>query len=124
MIITFYKITIVQIMIIRFLLLKKLKFYDGALFYKFLQEKSNIEGFKLSSNDAKDDTFIKVNCWKHSKSNINPCDFFINIQAYNSKTPNKHYKITKAFLQHNHPINSKSFAHCIINDETKNVIKI
>ncbi|KAK8880672.1 hypothetical protein M9Y10_003356, partial [Tritrichomonas musculus] len=60
--------------------LRKLKFYDGNAFFNFLQNKANIEGFKISTNYAKDDRFFIVNCWKHSKSNMNPCKFHINIQ--------------------------------------------
>lgn len=106
--------------------LSDLRFNTGEEFFQYLQFNAYACGFKLSTRQAHNDSFIALRCYYHkSNSQIyDNCNFKINLQAHNYNRPNQYYEVSKIdSLEHTHPLDPFLFCHLILNEETKKTIK-
>ena len=106
--------------------LSELRFSTSDEFIQILERNANIEGFKLSREHSKKDSYISLRCYLYNTaSHVNDkCSFQIRLQAHNFKEPNQYYTISKNInLSHTHDLNPNMFCHLCLDNETKKLIK-
>ena len=102
--------------------ISSLKYRTGSEIVSELKANALAEGFKLTSVHKISDSYICLKCSKYKKAF--PCKFYIHIQEHNHNSPNQFYQPTKNMcLEHNHPLNALSYAHELIDEKTKQIIK-